>query len=102
MNVLAIDIGGTHVKMLDSAEKEARKVGDWVVTPRIGKPVEVQAPWLNALAFAIQFDPRWQNLLELGLRNFRERFWNAPHTPRGCPFQAWSVAEALRLDRVVL
>lgn len=27
---------------------------------------------------------------------------DAPHAPRGCPFQAWSVAEALRLDRVVL
>ena len=26
----------------------------------------------------------------------------APHAPRGCPFQAWSVGEALRLDRVVL
>jgi glycogen debranching enzyme len=26
----------------------------------------------------------------------------APHTPRGCPFQAWSVGEALRLDQVVL
>src|SRR4029077_15379890 len=25
-----------------------------------------------------------------------------PHRPRGCPFQAWSVAEALRLDQVVL
>ena len=25
-----------------------------------------------------------------------------PHTPRGCPFQAWSVGEALRLDRAVL
>ena len=25
------------------------KVGDWVVTPRIGKPVEIQALWLNAL-----------------------------------------------------
>jgi glycogen debranching enzyme len=25
-----------------------------------------------------------------------------PHTPRGCPFQAWSVGEALRLDLVVL
>ena len=25
------------------------KVGDWVVTPRIGKPVEVQALWVNAL-----------------------------------------------------
>src|SRR5205814_4902393 len=26
----------------------------------------------------------------------------APHTPRGCPFQAWSVGEVLRLDQVVL
>lgn len=26
----------------------------------------------------------------------------APHTPRGCPFQAWSRATLLRLDRVVL
>jgi glycogen debranching enzyme len=25
-----------------------------------------------------------------------------PHTPRGCPFQAWSLAELLRLDRVIL
>jgi glycogen debranching enzyme len=25
-----------------------------------------------------------------------------PHTPRGCPFQAWSMGELLRLDRVVL
>jgi glycogen debranching enzyme len=25
-----------------------------------------------------------------------------PHAARGCPFQAWSVGEALRLDRVVL
>src|SRR5205823_4309736 len=25
-----------------------------------------------------------------------------PHTPRGCPFQAWSVGEALRLDRMIL
>ena len=27
---------------------------------------------------------------------------DAPHMPRGCPFQAWSLAELLRLDRVVL
>jgi predicted glycogen debranching enzyme len=25
------------------------KVGDWVVTPRLGKPVEIQALWYNAL-----------------------------------------------------
>src|SRR5215472_259834 len=26
------------------------KVGDWVVTPRIGKPVEINALWLNAVS----------------------------------------------------
>jgi glycogen debranching enzyme len=26
----------------------------------------------------------------------------APSTPRGCPFQAWSLGELIRLDRVVL
>ena len=51
------------------------KVGDSVLTPRMGKPVEIQALWLNALAFAIKTDRRWQNSLELGLRTFRERFW---------------------------
>ena len=25
-----------------------------------------------------------------------------PFTPRGCPFQAWSLGEAVRLDQVVL
>jgi predicted glycogen debranching enzyme len=53
------------------------KVGDWVVTPRIGKPVEIQALWLNALAYAVQSDPQWQEPLQKGLRSFRERFWNA-------------------------
>ena len=24
-----------------------------------------------------------------------------PHTPGGCPFQAWSVGEALRLERLL-
>jgi glycogen debranching enzyme len=27
---------------------------------------------------------------------------DAPHTPGGCPFQAWSVGEALRLAEGVL
>ena len=26
------------------------KVGDWVVTPRIGKPVEINALWFNAVS----------------------------------------------------
>ncbi|MCW8133156.1 MAG: glycogen debranching enzyme N-terminal domain-containing protein, partial [Planctomycetota bacterium] len=52
------------------------KVGDWVVTPRIGKPVEVQALWLNALAAGARFDPRWNARFEQGLAAFKARFWN--------------------------
>ena len=37
------------------------KVDDWVVTPRTGKPVEIQALWINALAIAGQWPggERW-------------------------------------------
>lgn len=52
------------------------KVGDRVVTPRIGKPVEIQALWLNALAIGATLDARWQEPLERGRRTFPERFWN--------------------------
>jgi len=52
------------------------KVGDWVVTPRIGKPVEVQALWLRALAGAATRDARWRDVLTRGKRAFVERFWN--------------------------
>ncbi len=53
------------------------KVGDWVVTPRIGKPVEVQALWLNALRIVSAWDLTWREVHERGLRAFGERFWNA-------------------------
>jgi predicted glycogen debranching enzyme len=51
------------------------KVGDWVVTPRIGKPVEIQALWLNALHLAGRFTEKWQALLTLGRTSFQQRFW---------------------------
>ncbi|HXV07768.1 MAG TPA: amylo-alpha-1,6-glucosidase [Burkholderiales bacterium] len=34
------------------------KVGDWVVTPRIGKPVEINALWFNALCVMADFAER--------------------------------------------
>jgi predicted glycogen debranching enzyme len=52
------------------------KVGDWVVTPRIGKPVEVQALWLNAVRIAATWDPTWTAALERGRVAFVQRFWN--------------------------
>jgi predicted glycogen debranching enzyme len=53
------------------------KIGDRVVTPRIGKPVEVEALWLNALAIGAATNERWREPLERGRRSFAERFWNA-------------------------
>ncbi len=38
------------------------KCGDWVVTPRQGKPVEIQALWINALRIAAGWTPRWAAL----------------------------------------
>ncbi|MBL9127339.1 MAG: glycogen debranching enzyme family protein, partial [Verrucomicrobiales bacterium] len=52
------------------------KVGDWVVTPRIGKPVEVQALWINALWIGSRIAPRWRNHLNRARDSFRQRFWN--------------------------
>lgn len=59
------------------------KVGDWVVTPRIGKPVEVQTLWLNALWIASQWETRWKKRLDQGAASFKERFWNEE---AGCLF----------------
>jgi predicted glycogen debranching enzyme len=52
------------------------KMGDWVVTPRIGKPVEVQALWLNALALAARWWPQHEERFERGRAAFRARFWD--------------------------
>src|SRR5215471_18551441 len=61
------------------------KVGDWVVTPRRGKPVEIQALWYNAtcvmeeLAARIGDDAarkRYNNMTALTKWSFNRLFWN--------------------------
>ncbi|MDX2031050.1 MAG: amylo-alpha-1,6-glucosidase [Blastocatellia bacterium] len=61
------------------------KVGDWVVTPRIGLPVEIQALWHHALRvmadFAARFDEPAQaeRFLAMAARakeSFNRLFWN--------------------------
>jgi predicted glycogen debranching enzyme len=52
------------------------KCGDWVVTPRIGKPVEVQALWVSALRIAGAQNPHWLDLAARATRNFEARFWD--------------------------
>lgn len=62
------------------------KVGDWVVTPRHGKPVEIQALWYNALRVAAQLADtygdtdrreRYGALAVQAQASFQQRFWNA-------------------------
>ena len=68
------------------------KIGDWVVTPRIGKPVEVQALWLNALAIGAALGgpstAHWTAVAAQGRESFARRFWNAE---RGCLFDVVDV-----------
>ena len=61
------------------------KIGDWVVTPRTGKAVEIQALWYNALRIlqnlASQFDDpvtriRCAELADWMVRHFEPLFWN--------------------------
>ncbi|MBI2466217.1 MAG: glycogen debranching enzyme family protein [Candidatus Rokubacteria bacterium] len=58
------------------------KVGDWVVTPRIGKPVEVNALWYNALRAMAAFARRLGRAPEAWVRQAEQvragfdRFWN--------------------------
>ncbi len=59
------------------------KVGDRVITPRMGKPVEINALWYNALravaAFArrLRRDPRTYDQMAERIRVGFARFWNA-------------------------
>ncbi|HSB54143.1 MAG TPA: amylo-alpha-1,6-glucosidase, partial [Gemmatimonadales bacterium] len=48
-------------------------------------------------------EPILHHLTEAGVGHVSEiADADPPDTPRGCPFQAWSVGEALRLERLVL
>jgi predicted glycogen debranching enzyme len=61
------------------------KVGDWVVTPREGKPVEIQALWFNAVSIALALAQRFhdthaaeafQAIQHRIQQNFLPLFWN--------------------------
>jgi len=68
--LLAAGVPGVQLTWMDA------RVGDRVITPRIGKPVEIQALWINALKIGAQRSPRWTPIAERARRSFGERFWN--------------------------
>jgi predicted glycogen debranching enzyme len=61
------------------------KVGDWVVTPRTGKAVEIQALWYNALRVMERLAEKFgdkanqkqcKTMAATARRSFNEQFWN--------------------------
>jgi predicted glycogen debranching enzyme len=71
-------VPGTQLTWMDA------KVGDWVVTPRHGKPVEIQALWIRALEVGEMFARRFgeadyadrcQANRRKSIVSFQNRFW---------------------------
>jgi predicted glycogen debranching enzyme len=70
---------GTQLTWMDA------KVGDWVVTPRHGKPVEVNALWHGALRLAAEWagalghrddEASWSRQADRVARAFEATFWD--------------------------
>lgn len=70
---------GTQLTWMDA------KIGDWVVTPRHGKPVEINALWYNALRLTSDWAARCGEPAVASEMNeeadrvrlsFRQKFWN--------------------------
>jgi len=77
--LLACGVPGVQLTWMDA------KIGDWVVTPRHGKPVEIQALWHNALKIMEGFArnlgenraaDRYSQAAALAARSFNQKFWN--------------------------
>jgi glycogen debranching enzyme len=65
--------------------------------------VNGDTPETRSRARRCYFEPLLRHLDRAGLGHISEiADAEPPHTPGGCPFQAWSVGEALRLERIVL
>jgi predicted glycogen debranching enzyme len=72
------------------------KVGDWVVTPRSGKPVEINALWINALQTIAEFarvlatpGEAYEKLAAKATKSF-QKFWNEE---RNCCFDVIDAPE---------
>ncbi len=77
--LLASGTRGTQLTWMDA------KIGDWVVTPRCGKAVEINALWFNALRFveslateymALQYADEIRAKADRVQESFARDFWN--------------------------
>lgn len=88
----------------DAVYHQGTVVWPWLIGPFIEAWVRVRGGTVAARreARARFLDPLLRHLDEAGLGHLPEiADAEPPHTPRGCPFQAWSVGEALRASRLL-
>ncbi|HZS49415.1 MAG TPA: amylo-alpha-1,6-glucosidase [Bryobacterales bacterium] len=102
--LLASGAPGVQLTWMDA------KVGDWVVTPRCGKPVEIQALWYNALRIMEDLARRFRDhagaaeyarMADLANRSFNAQFWNEAE---GCFYDVINGAErdgSMRPNQVI-
>lgn len=83
--LLACGEGDSSLTWMDA------RVDGKAMTPRVGKPVEIQALWINALKLAAEDEPRLAKHAARAEASFAERFWNAG---RGCLFDVVDVDHA--------
>lgn len=78
------------------------KVGERVMTPRCGKPVEIQALWYNALRVLERFgDCQWREVADRAQQSFAKLFWNEPD---GCLYDrvtSWGPDASIRPNQVL-
>ena len=80
-------------------------VWPWLIGPFVEAWVRIRGtgPTVRKEAREKFLRPLLEHLNEAGLGHVSEiADAESPHVSRGCPFQAWSVGELLRLDEVVL
>ena len=68
--LLRAGVPGVQLTWMDA------KIGDRPVTPRIGKPVEVQALWINALRIGSAWSAHWAELAHRAALSFVARYPN--------------------------
>jgi predicted glycogen debranching enzyme len=97
--LLAAGAPGTQLTWMDA------RVNGRAVTPRIGKPVEVQALWINALLIGASISARWADAARRARETFELRFWNED---RDCLYDvvdaghvAGAVDDALRPNQLL-
>jgi predicted glycogen debranching enzyme len=97
--LLAAGTPGTQLTWMDA------RVHGRAVTPRIGKPVEVQALWINALLIGASISARWADAARRARETFEQRFWNED---RDCLYDvvdadhvAGAVDDALRPNQLL-